>query len=141
MNLTQIIWYSVGIGFLSIIFILLFSYIIFKLKKEEPRLNIKTSRSAFLINQNNFEERTKQPKIIYVKKHSELKEERKKSKEILIQKRERTYKKLTFHSRPQTKQMLSNDRFTIVNDRLRFAKESYYYIPEYQRKSFKGTMY
>ncbi len=148
MNLTQIVWYSLGIGFGLLFVVVVLSYIASRFTKEETpaMIALKESRTSIgnrdSLRKKNLTERSTAPKIVYVKKHSELK-----TREIEIKEKLRKERELAFsrrHSNYNTlkaQKLLNGERFTIVNDRMRFAKESYYYVPDYQRRDFSGMMF
>ncbi len=140
MNLTQIVWYSLAIGFSLLFVVIVLSYLISKFKREEKPANY-INNSVVSSPERNLTNRSQPPKIVYVKKHSELKEKRLETKEVLRKKKNIINQKQLSGGVSKAQQLLNGERFTIVNDRMRFAEESYYYVPDYQRRGFNKIIY
>jgi len=128
MNLAQVVWYSLAIGVATFFIIFTLSYISYRLRHSgvtyEKKIPMPQKEFSY-----NSALRTRPQKIVYVKKHSEIR----KGNTITIEKdelriRQEEAKKSipNFSSRERT-----NGRFTVINETMIFTPENHKYFPSY----------
>ena len=138
MNLSQVVWYSVAIGFVIFISLLSVSYISYRVKQSRIRikmhLNDKQYSKAGIMHNRNM--RFIPQKVAYVKKHSEIKETFSYSARMLEERERREVEK-----RSMERKLISNktkERFTVVNDSPAIPGKGFQYIPSQVRSDNGG---
>ena len=135
MNLAQVVWYSLAIGFIVFISLLSVSYLSYRIKQSriKIRANFRSEEKRRSIpTTNNRNVRFIPQKVAYVKKHSEIKETFSYSARALEEKRRREID-LSRKTRAFKSERTSG-RFTVVNDFLVPSEREFSYTPSQIRR-------
>lgn len=136
MNLAQVVWYSLAIGFSVFISLFTIAFISYKIKNNKVRIKSAPQRvtktTTPMVRNKNL--RVIPEKVAYVKKHSQIKETLSYSARMEEEKRFRNER-----MQPAFNPHVTRGRFTVVNETPTFSERNFEYIPSQVRSSYHAV--